>query len=98
MPDSDVSFGFVVSSSRAALLLPVTLHELRLEPVGVYDSPPRMIMAYLEKGLLEIFPRSSREEGDDWITNYTQQIGTRFLDSVNLLRTLEHAKIHKKKT
>ena len=95
--DSNLSSGFVVlSSSRAALLLPVTLHELRVYPVSVSDPPPRTIMDYLEKHLSELFPDSKQEEREDWISNYSQQIGTRFLDAVNLSSRLKLAKMKKK--
>ena len=94
--DSNLSFGFVVlSSSRAALLLPVNLDELRVDPLSISDPPPRIIMAYLEKRLSQMFPGSELEEREDWITSYIQQIGTRFLDAVNLLRTLRKPNVKK---
>lgn len=37
--DSNLSHGFVVSTSRTALLLPVTTHEVRVRPVRVIDPP-----------------------------------------------------------
>ena len=54
-------------------------------------------MDYLDKQLSELFPDSKREEREDWISNYSQQIGTRFLDAVNLLPRLKVAKMKKKR-
>ena len=61
-----------MSTSRAALLLPVTTHELRVRPVRIIDPPETIIMEYLEKHLAKRFPYSKQEERHDWIKSYTQ--------------------------
>lgn len=87
--DSELSSAFVVlSSSRAALLLPVTLHELRVDAIQVHDPPPITIMTFLENQMSELLPDTKEEERKDLIINYTEQIGTRFLDAVDLLSAL----------
>ena len=91
--DLNLSSGVVIlSTSQAALLLPVTLHELRVRPVSVSDPPRRTIINYLEKRLLKLFPDSKLEEREGWIANYSPEIGTRFLDAANLVSELAIAK------
>ena len=82
----------ILSTSRAALLLPVTLHELRVDPVNISDPPRRTIVNFLEKHLVELFPDSKPEEREGWIASYSPEIGTRFLDAANLIIKLDKAK------
>lgn len=82
----------ILSTSRAALLLPVTLHELRVRPVNISDPPRRTIVNFLEKQLVKLFPDSKPEEREGWIASYSPEIGTRFLDAANLISELRIAK------
>lgn len=82
----------ILSTSRAALLLPVTLHELRVRPVNISDPPRRTIVNFLEKHLVKLFPDSKPEEREGWIASYSPEIGTRFLDAANLISELGMAK------
>ena len=82
----------ILSISRAALLLPVTLHELRVRPVNISDPPRRTIVNFLEKHLVKLFPDSKPEEREGWIASYSPEIGTRFLDAANLISELGMAK------
>ena len=82
----------ILSTSRAALLLPVTLHELRVDPVNISDPPRRTIVNFLEKHLVKLFPDSKPEEREGWIASYSPEIGTRFLDAANLKSKLRIAK------
>ena len=82
----------ILSTSRAALLLPVTLHELRVRPVNISDPPRRTIVNFLEKHLVKLFPDSKPEEREGWIASYSPEIGTRFLDAANLISELRIAK------
>ena len=80
--NSNLSSGVVVlSTSRAALLLPVALHELRVFDICINDPPRSIIIRYLEKRFAELFPKSDMHE---LIAYYVQEIGPRFLDAVNL--------------
>ena len=91
--DSHLANGAVVlPTSRAALLLPVTLDELRVRPVNISDPPRRTIVDFLEKQLVKLFPDSKPEEREGWIASYSPEIGTRFLDAANLMNELKIAK------
>lgn len=87
--DLNLANGVVIlSTSRAALLLPVTLHELRVNPVNITDPPRGTIVNFLEKHLVKLFPDSKPEEREGWIASYSPEIGTRFLDASNLISKL----------
>ena len=91
--DSSLANGIIIlSTSRAALLLPVTLHELRVDPVNISDPPRRTIVNFLENRLVKLFPDSKPEEREGWIASYSPEIGTRFLDAANLINKLWKAK------
>ena len=91
--DLNLANGVVIlTTSRTALLLPVTLHELRVRPVNISDPPRRTIVNFLEKHLVKLFPDSKPEEREGWIASYSPEIGTRFLDAANLISELGMAK------
>ena len=91
--DSNLANGVVILSTyRVALLLPVTLHELRVDPVNISDPPRRTIVNFLENRLVKLFPDSKPEEREGWIASYSPEIGTRFLDAANLINKLWKAK------
>ena len=92
------NFLVVVSTSRAALLIPVTPSELRVLTFHVDDPSEEIIHGYLDNKLSVSFPSSTKEERDEFISYYVKAVGTRFLDASTLTMTLDFSKAGGKKT
>lgn len=91
--DSNLASTFVVvSTCRAALFLPVTLHELRVSVSCIHDPPKMAVVTFLNERLSEVFPESKPNEREDWIMYYTKEIGNRFLDASNLVSDVRFRK------
>ena len=69
----------VASTSRASLLLPVTLGELRVKSYVLKDPSEELIKKYLDKQLSSVMQDTVARE--TLIDSYVQEIGTRFLDA-----------------
>ena len=78
----------VISTSRASLILPVSLTELRVMTVEVDDPPREVIESYCDKRLSDLFPESTKCFREQITTQFIQQLGTRFLDACNMLEWL----------
>ena len=80
--DRLVNCFIVASTSRASLLLSVTLSELRVAALLINDPPEDVIKTYLEKEFSPIIKDPSQRE--KLINFYVKEIGTRFLDATLL--------------
>ena len=72
----------VASTSRASLLLSVTLSELRVAALLMNDPPEDVIKTFLEEQFSPIIKDPSQRE--KLINFYVKEIGTRFLDATLL--------------
>ena len=72
----------VASTSRASLLLSVTLSELRVAALLMNDPPEDVIKIFLEERFSPIIKDPSQRE--KLINFYVKEIGTRFLDATLL--------------
>ena len=86
------TFFVVVSTSRASVLIPVTLAELRVDTMLINDPSEEVITSYLKKALSDLFPDIEEEETNEFIDDYVRKMGTRFLDAANLVCVLTIAR------
>ena len=91
--DRDLAkFIVVLSTSRAVLLVPISLHELRVLCESVEDPSEDIIEQYLRKYLVQFSEDLvSKKQMDKLISHYIKVIGTRFLDSYLLIELWERA-------
>lgn len=77
----------VVSTSRASLLVPVTLSELRVQVIFVQDPSKDVIEKYLKTELSsKICDEDSRQE---MIELFIKELGTRFLDASGVVHAID---------
>lgn len=86
-------FIVILSTSQAALLVSISLDELRVVCESVEDPSEDIIEQHLRKYLVH-FSKDlvSEKQVDKLISHYIKVIGTRFLDSTRLIERWERAK------
>ena len=84
----------VMSTSRSALLLPVDLCELRVTTVEISDPPTEVFEKYCDKHLSDLFPGCTKSFREQIISQFVQELGTRFLDARNMLNQLSLERDH----
>lgn len=76
-------FIVILSTSQAALLVPIGLHELRADCVSIDDPSEDVIKCYLEQCLDQLNEVSGKKK-HQIITQCIEVLGTRFLDAYYL--------------
>ena len=74
------NYFIVVSTSRASLLVPMSMDELRVQPMFIKDPPPDVIERYLDQVLSPYLDATSQKK----LTKlFIEELGTTFLDVSN---------------
>lgn len=79
----------VTSTSRASLLIPVTLHELRVRVIFIQDPSTDVIEEYLNTALSSII--CDKDTRQEMIKFFIKELGTRFLDASSAIGAMDGA-------